>query len=775
MAYRLSSILSGLSSTQQYAIGYLSGLDVSGNEIGDSFGSLLTEPTATTAAVYSGTGSAHKWANTAAGVVGTAESISGTAGGIVTFGFDPGSTWSAGDKNSFRSALALWSDIANISFQEVTISASQPASGVNEMFYTYQSVNYPTNIFGPQGNGAYHAYTAIGTPGAVGSNVTATNTQGVVSINTSQFTGTGDINASGGYGVSTLVHELGHAMGLGHGGPYNGTVNPAYQQLNQYDNYNYSIMSYINPATTTAQYYNLYNPIGTNYNNLSLAPTTAQINDILAAQELYGAQTGGALNLTQTFGFNCTISDAASLFFDFTKNRIPNVTLYDTAANNKLDLSGFSTAAIVNLGAGTFSSIAGMVNNLAIAFGTAIDRYVGTSGNNTITVNANTDVIDGGAGVGTNTVVFQNAYSAYGVAYTGGTITVTLTATGITDTLTHVQALKFTDRTVQACFLRGSLIATPRGEVAIEDLSVGEMIVTESGRVCPIVWIGFGRNVVTPRTRCDVTPVIVRAGALDRNVPHRDLHLTRRHGLRVGNVLVPVEHLINGMSIRWDDAPQVVDYYHIELDAHDILVANGAPAESYREDGAAYSFQDAGDWPTRLHEAPCLPVIEAGPALEQAWRSVAERAGQVPLCIDEADADLHLLVDNVRIDGHLGRDGSWIFALPTGARIIVIVSNTVIPAIRAGAEDKRRLGVAVREISLWRAKAGRSLRLDSPALNDGWHMVADGHRWTKGQAQLPAEVSQWFGGPTRLELRLVETDLRYRRSVIERQRSAVAV
>ena len=44
----------------------------------------------------------------------------------------------------------------------------------------------------------------------------------------------------------------------------------------------------------------------------------------------------------------------------------------------------------------------------------------------------------------------------------------------------------------------------------------------------------------------------------------------------VGAVLVPVEHLINGVSVLWNDAERVVEYYHVELDAHDVMLANGA-------------------------------------------------------------------------------------------------------------------------------------------------------------------------------------------------------
>ena len=135
------------------------------------------------------------------------------------------------------------------------------------------------------------------------------------------------------------------------------------------------------------------------------------------------------------------------------------------------------------------------------------------------------------------------------------------------------------------CFLAGTLIATPSGEELVERLSVGQMILTASGQARPIVWIGVGRVLATRGRRNAATPVIVCKGALAPNVPHADLRLTKGHSLFLDDVLIPVEFLVNHRSILWDDRAQEVSVYHIELDTHDVLVANGAPAESYRDDG----------------------------------------------------------------------------------------------------------------------------------------------------------------------------------------------
>jgi Hint domain len=108
--------------------------------------------------------------------------------------------------------------------------------------------------------------------------------------------------------------------------------------------------------------------------------------------------------------------------------------------------------------------------------------------------------------------------------------------------------------------------------------------------------------------RSAATPVIVRKGALAHNVPHLGLHITKGHSLYLDGVLIPVEFLVNHRSILWDDRAQEVTVFHLELDAHDVLVANGAAAESYRDDGNRLMFQTpmrAGKSRRKRHAPRC--------------------------------------------------------------------------------------------------------------------------------------------------------------------------
>ena len=92
------------------------------------------------------------------------------------------------------------------------------------------------------------------------------------------------------------------------------------------------------------------------------------------------------------------------------------------------------------------------------------------------------------------------------------------------------------------CFLAGTRIATPHGEVPVEQLVAGDTVLTNSGAAQPIVWIGTGCVLATRGRRNAATPVIVKKGAIADNVPYRDLHVTKGHSLFIDGALIPVEY-----------------------------------------------------------------------------------------------------------------------------------------------------------------------------------------------------------------------------------------
>jgi hypothetical protein len=419
--------MSGLTSNQQNTIAFMTGLSATG---------ALTAANGWTwngdnPPTYGTSESAHKWGGGAAG----------TSGGTVYYYFDPGSNWSAAEQSAITADLALWSAEANITF-----TATANLASANVVFYRYGSTTAASQGVTLDKGQTYA--TATYTVGTAGSTVVPATQSAIVSIDTNVpgWQNITSFSYAGGCGIGTVVHELGHVLGLMHSGPYNGDVNPATQQYNATDTQLWSIMSYISPTTISAKYYSSYPVTGTNWtlDGGTSEPTTPMPLDILAAQQLYGAPTTTPLN-NVTFGFSCTIQGACEPFFDFTINTDPVITLYATGLNNTLNLSGWSTPATVNLNAGTFSSADGMTNNIGIAFNTQIDTFVSGAGNTSITVNPYADTINGSTG--TDTVVFSGTLASYTLVRTSAT-QVTVASGGVVDTLNGIQTLQFSDRSI---------------------------------------------------------------------------------------------------------------------------------------------------------------------------------------------------------------------------------------------------------------------------------------------------------------------------------------
>jgi ELWxxDGT repeat protein len=176
---------------------------------------------------------------------------------------------------------------------------------------------------------------------------------------------------------------------------------------------------------------------------------------------------------------------------------------------------------------------------------------------------------------------------------------------------------------VVSCFATGTRIRTPRGEVAVEDLTVGEAVVTHDGDTAPIIWIGR-REVACEahRAPASVRPVRIIAGAFGLGLPTRDLVLSPDHAVFADGVLIPVRYLINGRTVAQERAARIT-YWHVELPRHAVLLAEGLAAESYLETGQRDAFAHGGaavrlhpDFAARVREAEaCAPIMVTGPAV----------------------------------------------------------------------------------------------------------------------------------------------------------------
>ncbi len=182
---------------------------------------------------------------------------------------------------------------------------------------------------------------------------------------------------------------------------------------------------------------------------------------------------------------------------------------------------------------------------------------------------------------------------------------------------------------IVACFVTGTSIGTPSGEVAVEALRVGDSVSTHGGHARAVRWIGWRSHAAdmvaaNPHLR----PVRIRAHALAAGVPARDLLMSPSHALLVDGVLIPAGALVNDVSIVRDPAGAIA-YFHIELDRHDVLLAEGAPAESYFEIAGRETFDNAADYVAPTGERLCsgLPRVEEGAIVHAARRRFAARAG----------------------------------------------------------------------------------------------------------------------------------------------------
>jgi Ca2+-binding RTX toxin-like protein len=372
---------------QDREITFISGVDANGKVAATSYYTMefQADGSVMVPAQYGNESSAIKWGNP----------TPGQAGGTVKYWFADASGWTNTERIVWEGSFAFWSGIADIDF-ELAASAADANVTVIRGSDKQAHASFGTT----SGKVAIDSATVMQAP-ASGSEIsvdTSVSSYGPITL---------DSSAEHGYVWSTLIHEIGHIVGLGHGGPYNANFNTQQQQFGAYDSLTWSVMSYMNAQDPSTRYYGDYatyvqwidlgsDTLDTHYN-----PLSPQMLDILAVQRLYGASSNATFNGGKTYGFNSSFTDEYfKQVYDFNDGRNPSaiVTIWSHGTGNTLDLSGFTQNAMVDLTPGTFSSAGGRTNNIAIAFDTVVETAKGGGGNDTIRASNVASTLEGNDG-----------------------------------------------------------------------------------------------------------------------------------------------------------------------------------------------------------------------------------------------------------------------------------------------------------------------------------------------------------------------------------------
>lgn len=306
------------------------------------------------------------------------------------------------------------------------------------------------------------------------------------------------------------------------------------------------------------------------------------------------------------------------------------------------------------------------------------------------------------------------------------------------------------------CFLPGSLIETTSGQVAVENLEIGDFVRVfgdQNDTVRMVVWTGQ-KTVLASENGF---PVRIKAHAFAENEPATDLLLTGEHCLCFNNAFIPARMLVNGKSITQETQWDSYQVHHIELSRHSIIRANNLLCESYLDTGTRHSFVDVtkpdqnvavffpGIKTWEIDAA--LPLRTSRNFIEPIFKKLSARADKLgfdaepksPISVIEADlaivTDKGITIRPTRVAGR-----TYTFLLPPDTSFLDIVSRTGRPSELIGPfiDDRRDLGVLVGKIVQFCPR--KTVTLDAHLFEDkclGWHDIeTPSYRWTSGRGRV---------------------------------------
>jgi microcystin-dependent protein len=372
--------------------------------------------------------------------------------------------------------------------------------------------------------------------------------------------------------------------------------------------------------------------------------TTFQLPN-LVGRDVVGSGTGAGLpgstttNYTDgmTFGSDSIALTAAEV----PANQAPTITItapsYSVAEGGQLQLLGTGISVSDPGGGGGIETLA-ITNSSGILTAAAADGVSITAGaNGAINISGNIAQLNAwlnDTNLGSAELDYVNTDHQPGTE----TLNFSLNDNGNTG-FPALTATASVTVDIAPCYCPGTLIRTARGQKRVERLRIGDRVMTKSGTAVPVKWIGrrsySGRFVIG---RKDILPVCIKAGALDNNVPKRDLWISPHHAMYFedkaqGGLLIEARHLVNDVSIVQAERADKVEYIHIELDSHDVIVAEGALSETFLDDDSRGMFHNAheydGLYPDDIRQPAryCAPRRDEGYEVEAVRRRLAQRAG----------------------------------------------------------------------------------------------------------------------------------------------------
>jgi len=318
------------------------------------------------------------------------------------------------------------------------------------------------------------------------------------------------------------------------------------------------------------------------------------------------------------------------------------------------------------------------------------------------------------------------------------------------------------------CFVEGTLIRTSAGERRVEDLIVGDYILTASGHEKIVRWVGCRpMKFWNVERNLDTLPICISKDAFGPGKPSQDLHVSPGHAIAfdiLGSVLIPAKSLINGSTI-YQTSVESTKYYHIELDEHAVIIANGIMAESYIDMNNRGFFSNSSvvdtnilpDGDIKTLSDYCAPYHRNGEIVDAVRTRIDHIAVQQGWAREDAASfNLHLLVNDRLIFPQITGMAAK-FIIDEIPEKIEIVSEKNIPAFISNSGDGRTLGVDIGRITITDGlQVSREILMNDARLSEGFHDFEEqgSHRWTNGTAFLPSSLFEGTQGAVMLTIHL---------------------